>query len=124
MSEQTNVQQPEQNAPSKEEVMAFLSEQIEVKKLQTELQELNTKLAKGRAEELQALQFIGNMTNPQVNQAPPANTVPHIITQEDLDANPELLEAGVKVGDEVLVAKDALEAKEAETKTKTRSLKK
>lgn len=99
MSEQS----PEQKVPSKEEVLMFLSEQIDVKSKQVELQELNTKLAVGRAEELKALQFIAQMTNPQ----PPADAVPHVITQEDLDANPEISEQGFKVGDEVLVPKDS-----------------
>ena len=99
MSEQTT----EQKVPSKEEVLMFLSEQIDVKSKQVELQELNTKLAVGRAEELKALQFIAQMTNPQ----PPADAVPHVITQEDLDANPEISEQGFKVGDEVLVSKDS-----------------
>lgn len=88
----------EPKVPSKEELIKFMQEQIDVKKVQVELQELNTRLAKSRAEELQALSFIGNMTNPQG----PA-TKPHIITQEDIDANPELKEAGVEVGDEVLI---------------------
>lgn len=92
-----------QPLPSKEEVMSFLTEQIEVKKLQVELQELNTKMASYRAEELKALQFVAQMTNPQ----PPADAVPHKLTQEDMDQNPELAEQGFKVGDEVLVPKDS-----------------
>ena len=87
----------EQKVPTKEEIVAFLKEQIEVKELQAQLQELNTRLAKGRAEELQALNFIGNMTNPQ------EQGVPHIITEEDLANNPDLVEQGVQVGDEVLI---------------------
>jgi hypothetical protein len=87
----------EQKVPSKEEIVAFLKEQIEVKELQAQLQELNTRLAKGRAEELQALNFIGNMTNPQ------EQGVPHTITEEDLANNPDLVEQGVQVGDEVLI---------------------
>jgi hypothetical protein len=87
----------EQKVPSKEEIVAFLKEQIEVKEFQAQLQELNTRLAKGRAEELQALNFIGNMTNPQ------EQGVPHIITEEDLTNNPDLVEQGVQVGDEVLI---------------------
>lgn len=103
MSEQT---MPEQ-VPSKEEIVKFLQEQIEVKKVQFELQELNTKLAVAKAEELKALSFIGQMTNPQ----PPADAVPHNLTQEDMDENPELVEQGFKVGDEVLVPKDSIPAK-------------
>jgi hypothetical protein len=99
MSEQMN----EQQAPSKEEVVRFLQEQIDVKKLQLELQEINAKLASYRAEELKALQFIAQMTNPQ----PPADAEPHTLTQEDMDENPELAEQGLKVGDEVLVPKES-----------------
>lgn len=110
------VTQEEQKVPTKEEIMLFLQEQIDVKKKQVELQELNTRLATSRAEELKALSFIGNITNPQ----PPADAVPHIVTQEDIDANPELIEAGVKVGDEVMIAKET----EKEEKSKSRNLKK
>lgn len=59
-----NVQQEEQKAPSKEEVIAFFKEQIEVKRVQLELQELNTAMAVGRAEELKALAFIAQLTTP------------------------------------------------------------
>lgn len=59
-----NLEQEEQKAPSKEEVIAFFQEQIEVKKVQLELQELNTALAVGRAEELKALSFIAQITSP------------------------------------------------------------
>lgn len=61
MENQTN---QEQKLPTKEELVAFLSEQIEVKKLQVELQELNTKLAENRAGEIKALSFIAQMTTP------------------------------------------------------------
>ncbi len=91
----------QQEVPSKEEVINFLAEQIEVKKVQLELQELNTKLAVARAEELKALSFIAQVTNPD------NNTVKHVVTQEDIDNNPEMSEAGIKVGDEILVSKDA-----------------
>jgi hypothetical protein len=104
MSEQQTEQQV---PPSKEDIVKFLSEQIEVKKVQYELQELNTKLAVARAEELKALQFIAQITNPQ----PPADAVSHSLTQEDIDENPELTEQGFKVGDEVLVPKDSEPAK-------------
>lgn len=100
MDEQLNEQQA--SPPSKEDVIKFLAEQMEVKEAQYKLQELNTKLAVARAEELKALQFIAQMTNPQ----PPADAVPHNLTQEDMDDNPELSEQGFKVGDEVLVPKE------------------
>jgi transcription antitermination factor NusG len=99
--------QPTDQAPSKEEVMAFLQEQIDVKTKQLSLQTLNAELAEARAKELKALQFIAQMTNP----TPPADAVPHNLTQKDMDENPELVEQGFKVGDEVLVAKDSEPAK-------------
>lgn len=114
----------EQKVPSKEEVIAFLSEQIEVKKVQYELQELNTKLAVARAEELKALQFISQITNPQAQQP---QGVPYNLTQEDLDNNPELVEAGLKVGDEVLRAEQpqpVVEEAPAKAPSSSRSLKK
>ena len=108
MSEQVNDQITDQQAPpSKEEVIAFLKEQMEVKQAQLSLQELNTKLAVARAEELKALQFIAQMTNP----TPPADAVKHNLTEEDMEENPELAEQGFKVGDEVLVAKESVPAK-------------
>jgi hypothetical protein len=97
----------EQKAPSKEEVMAFLKEQIDVKAVQLQLQSLNADLAEARARELKALQFVAQMTNP----TPPADAVQHNLTQEDMDENPELVEQGFKVGDEVLVAKESAPAK-------------
>jgi hypothetical protein len=88
----------EQAAPSKEEVLKFLNEQIEMKEVQLKLQALNADLAEARARELKALAFIGQMTNPQ----PEGRT--HVLTQEDIDQNPELTEQGFKVGDEVYVS--------------------
>jgi hypothetical protein len=101
MSEVNDQITDEQQIPSKEQIIAFMEEQIAVKSKQLELQELNTKLAVARAEEIKALSFIGNATNPN-QQAPQGK--PHKVTQEDLDNNPELVEAGLKVGDDVLIA--------------------
>ena len=92
--------QQEQKVPTKEELVAFFNEQIEVKKVQLELQQLNTGLATSRAEELKALAFIGQITQ-QPNGKPEGT--PHTITQEDMDNNPELAEEGIKVGDEVII---------------------
>lgn len=106
MSEQTQNVNEEAKAPTKDQVMEFLKEQIDVKKLQLELQQLNTGLATNRAEELKALSFIAQLTNPRPDANPyqgaPDGT-PHKITQEDLDNNPELVEAGVEVGDDVII---------------------
>jgi len=117
MSELNDQITNDQEVPSKEQIIAFMDEQIEVKKKQLELQELNTKLAVARAEEIKALSFIGNATNPN-QQAPQGK--PHKVTQEDLDGNPELVEAGIKVGDDVLIAEESV----TEEQPKQRSLKK
>jgi hypothetical protein len=108
MSEQMNDQiTDDQKAPSKEEVLAFLQEQIQVKTVQAQLQQINADLAEGRARELKALQFIAQMTNP----TPPPDAVKHNLTEEDMEENPELSEQGFKVGDEVLVPKDSVPTK-------------
>ena len=86
--------------PTKEELIAVMQDQIDVKEVQLKLQELNEKLAKSKAGELQALQFIAQMTQPQ----PEAEE--HTLTEEDLAANPELAEQGFKAGDEVMVPKE------------------
>ena len=97
--------QEEQKVPTKEEIILFLQEQIEVKKLQAELSDLNMKIAIGRAEELKALSFISNMTNPQSDDKAYEGGEPHIVTQKDLDNNPEMVEAGLSVGDEIMIPK-------------------
>lgn len=125
MSEETQNMNEEQKAPTKEQVMEFLKEQIDVKKLQLELQQLNTGLATNRAEELKALSFIAQLTNPRQDENPyrgaPDGT-PHKITQEDLDNNPELVEAGVEVGDDVIIPNQ--EPAQEETTPSNKKLKK
>jgi hypothetical protein len=106
-----NIMSEEKSVPTKEEIMSFLKEQIEVKELQLKLQEINAGLAVARAEELKALAFIGQMTTQGGGQKSeqPQGT-PHTITQEDLDANPELVEAGVQVGDDIIIPTAAEQA--------------
>jgi hypothetical protein len=99
MSEE-NLVQEEPKVPTKDELIAFIKEQVEVKAAQLELQDLNTRLAVARAEELKALSFIAQIT--QQGGAKPEGT-PHTITQEDMDNNPELAEEGLSVGDEVII---------------------
>jgi hypothetical protein len=103
MQEENVQEQQSATPPTKEELIQFFQEQIDVKKLQYELQELNTKLAVARAEELKALSFIAQMTNPKAQGSEYEGGMPHTITQEDMDNNPELAEQGVQVGDEVLI---------------------
>ena len=112
----------EQKAPSKEEVLQFLNEQIEVKEVQLKLQSLNADLAEARAREIKALAFVAQMTSPQPTAQDdiPQGAVPHTLTQEDLNQNPELVEQGYKVGDDVLVEHEPTEDKPS----KSRGLKK
>lgn len=71
-----HLEQEEQKAPSKEEVIEFFQEQIEVKKVQLELQELNAALAGARAEELKALSFIAQITQqPKEEEDPTPRTL-------------------------------------------------
>lgn len=107
-------EEQEKQVPTKEEIIAFIKEQIEVKTAQLELQELNTGLAVSRAEELKALSFIAQMTQP--GGKPEGR--PHTITQEDLDNNPELVGGGFKVGDEVIVPNEAPVEKQRTLKKK------
>lgn len=60
MSEQeTEVQ--EQKVPTREEMIKFYTDQIELKQLQVQLQELNTAFLKAKSEEIQITAFIGEM---------------------------------------------------------------
>lgn len=114
MPEQNKTEQP---IPTKEEMVSFFQEQIDVKKLQLELQELNTRLAEARANEMKALSFIAQMTNPKAGGNAYEGGVPHTITEEDLELNPELKEQGFNAGDEVLIPSEPKPAKKRGLKT-------
>lgn len=86
----------EEKQPTREEIITFLNESIEVSKLRAELQSYNTQIAVNRAEELKALSFITQITDPKQQE-----TEPHTFTQEEIDANPELKDAGISAGDEM-----------------------
>lgn len=88
----------EKDVPSKEQILALINEQIEVVTAQVTLQQLKANLAKARAEEMQALNFLAGFKNPQSEEG-----VPHTVTQEDMDNHPELAEEGIAVGDEILI---------------------
>jgi hypothetical protein len=91
----------EEKQPTKEEILEFLNESIEISKLRAELQDHNTRIAVGRAEELKALAFIANLTNPKGDEQ-----VTHTVTEEDVELNPQLSEMGISVGDEVMIPKE------------------
>ena len=106
------------SAPSKETIIQMLSEQIEVTKLRVELQELNTKFAQLRLEELKSVAITAQITNPTANSSEGSGGIPHKLTQEDLDNNPELISKGFKVGDEVFIHQDDEEDEEAPVEEK------
>jgi hypothetical protein len=100
----------EQQVPTKEELINFFKEQIEVKKVQLELQELNTNLAVAKAEELKALGFIAQMTTQPGQKSAQPEGQPHTLTQEDLDNNPDLASGGFMVGDDIMIPTQPEEA--------------
>ena len=53
----------EQKIPTTEEFIAHMQEQISIAEVRAKLQSLNTAIAKDRAEELNALMFIAQVTN-------------------------------------------------------------
>lgn len=60
----------EQKIPTTEEFIAHMEEQIKIAEVRAKLQALNTAIAKDRAEELNALVFIAQVTNPKTQEAP------------------------------------------------------
>ncbi len=106
--------------PTREEIVQILGEQIEVKRLQVELQELNTRFADARLSELKSLSMIARITQPGQGE----EGIPHTVTQEDVDNNPELAEQGIRVGDEVLLTSESVSEAESKPSAGKRGLKK
>jgi hypothetical protein len=75
MSVEQEVQE-ESKAPSREEMIKFYTDQIELKELQVKLQELNTAFIKAKAEEIQATAFIGQMMSPQEDEEAEEDNAP------------------------------------------------
>lgn len=93
----------EPKAPTKEQLISALQEQIDVKQVQLTLQKLNTELARNRADELEAYAKIAHFSN---KSSTTDNVVEHTVTQEDIDNNPEMSQQGIKVGDRVGIPKE------------------
>jgi|APGre2960657404_1045060.scaffolds.fasta_scaffold00796_12 hypothetical protein len=93
----TETMEAAQEAPSKEKVMEWMLDQIAFKKVQLELQEVDTKIAVSRSEYMKAMYTIAQISSPQ--DSPTLKQ--HTLTEEDISANPELVEQGFKVGDVV-----------------------
>lgn len=86
--------------PSKEQVIKFYQDQIEVTELRAKLVKLNADIAQDEFRRLQFTINLAQLSNPSSNE----NIQDHIVTQEDLDNNPELAENNVKVGDKIQIA--------------------
>lgn len=80
-----------------------LKEIIETKKLQVELQELNTKFVEAKVRELVALSQMSQL------KANPADFIEHKLTEEDFKNNPDLKEQNFKVGDVIGIPKEEIE---------------
>lgn len=61
----------EQKIPTTEEFIAHMEEQIKIAEVRAKLQALNMQIAKDRAEELNALMFIAQVTNPKNQEEAP-----------------------------------------------------
>ncbi len=93
---------PEQKAPSKEQVIKFYKEQIEIAKLRSELSEILAVTAKHDADRAESVAKLAHFSAPKGQQPVeqiPDGMVEHTVSQEDMDNNPELAEQGIKVGD-------------------------
>ena len=103
---------PDNSTPySKEELIAakkqkkeFYRNHIENIKPQVELMELKWKLAKYTYEHYQfsiELEKLQNGYENQKSKEESSDLVKHVVTEEDLANNPEMVTAGIKVGDTV-----------------------
>jgi len=96
-----NTEGTKQTPPTKEEIIKFYKEQIEVAKVRKELSLLNAEIAEYETRRIEAIAKAAQYTQPAATGEPnlPPGVVEHIVTQEDLDNNPELINEGIKVGD-------------------------
>jgi len=100
-----STQENEKKVPTKAEVLAFYKEQIEVAKLRRDLAEIVCQTAEFDAKRIEAIAKQAHFSGPgqqrPQQEGMPEGVIPHTVTQEDLDNNPELAEQGIKVGDVV-----------------------
>jgi hypothetical protein len=106
----------EKKLPSKEDVIKFYKEQIEIAKLRKDLAEQVCATAEFDARTAEAIAKKAHFSAPmpQQSQSMPEGVVEHVVTQEDLDNNPELAEQGIKVGDVVGIAEKPSPVEEEE----------
>jgi hypothetical protein len=122
-----STQTEEKKAPTKAEVLNFYKEQIEVAKLRKELAEIVCQTAEFDARRVEAIARQAHFSAAGQQQSPqgmPEGVIPHTVTQEDLDANPELADQGIKVGDVVGITEKPEGVSDAEDEAPVRKLKK
>jgi len=109
-------QNNEKKVPTKAEVLNFYKEQVEVAKLRKELAQIICETAEFDARRAEAIAKQAHFSSPTMPpgqqphpQSIPEGVVPHTVTQEDLDNNPELVEQGIKVGDVVGITERPVE---------------
>ena len=124
MNTETTQTQNLVEAPDKEKIIEWMNGQIEFKEIQLKLQELDTKIAVTKAEYMKAMYTIAQISNPQQNHQGSPELSEHTLTEEDLQANPDLVEQGFKVGDIVGIPKMEEAPMEEEAPAKKRTLKK
>ena len=125
MNTETTQTQNSVEAPDREKIIEWMNGQIEFKEIQLKLQELDTKIAVTKAEYMKAMYTIAQISNPQQNHQGSPELSEHTLTEEDLQANPDLVEQGFKVGDIVGIPKmEEAPIEEEEAPAKKRTLKK
>lgn len=124
MNTETTQTQNSVEAPDKAKIIEWMNGQIEFKEIQLKLQELDTKIAVTKAEYMKAMYTIAQISNPQQNHQGSPELSEHTLTEEDLQANPDLVEQGFKVGDIVGIPKMEEAPIEEEAPAKKRTLKK
>ena len=124
MNTETTQTQNSVETPDKAKIIEWMNGQIEFKEIQLKLQELDTKIAVTKAEYMKAMYTIAQISNPQQNHQGSPELSEHTLTEEDLQANPDLVEQGFKVGDVVGIPKMEEAPMEEEAPAKKRTLKK
>ena len=122
MNTETTQSQELNEAPDRAKIIEWMNGQIEFKEIQLKLQQLDTSIAVTKAEYMKAMYTIAQISNPQQN-SPSPELAEHTLTEEDLEANPDLVEQGFKAGDVVGIPKEAV-MQEEEAPAKKRTLKK
>lgn len=123
MNTETTQSQELNEAPDRAKIIEWMNGQIEFKEIQLKLQQLDTSIAVTKAEYMKAMYTIAQISNPQQN-SPSPELAEHTLTEEDLEANPDLVEQGFKAGDVVGIPKEAVMQEEAPAPAKKRTLKK